>query len=1139
MDREQLRDLQQRSQVHALSTEVPLPGLRVLGTLGISGRGTLYAVRWEPRSTREPALLALRIVEDASGRLRRRLDALAAQMGAPAAASMALTARTALTSLTAPAAPSWLTAPAAPSSIDGLAMPIDHGTTASGRTYYTTELFERDLGRLPDALRPALPVLLADVARVLAAMHARGMVHGNLRASNVLIKEHAASYSIALCDPSILTSLTGSEMRDPAVDLEGWAHLAARAYGRRVALDGSLVPAPAEGERAMPDALVEIVDSVLAGGGPAPAQAWTAAALASALDALAADSGAVPRMRLAVGSGPTRSESAHARRALARAGFEVLACLGQGAAATVFRVHRGGRELAAKVLHGQRAMERLACVEGALDRLRDAGDAPLAIPEELGTLPTGAAFYTMEVFAGTLRARAAELDTVEALEILGEVARALGRLHRLGIVHRDLKPSNVLLTRSGQRHRVALADFELAQRPDEGSAAGELAGTPAQRPPEAITRRPATPAWDIWSWAATALWALHHAQPGAAGEHLAGEAPGAVADAVPGVVIDAVSGEMSGAAPDAFGDAFGAVVPEAVIDHAWLRARAAELASARSEQRADALAELLIACLDEDPARRPSADVVAACVAREVARLRAPAAAPGLIAAEPIELFAGLRALTAADRDLLAGRAGDVARMTQLLAVHRVVVLLGPAGAGKTSLLEAGLLPGPAALAGAGGPRYRAIVLRPGPRPFEALAEALLALPAAGGQRVRPSAAHVAHLAAALRKRGVAALWPHLGGGRAISSERPLLIVDQGEELFTAVSDAGERLAFAALLGEALAVRVDAAAPALVIAVRDELYGQLLSLPLFRGAVAHGYHFVQPVERAALQAMLEQTAARHGYAWEDGLAATVAAQAADSGHALSVLQVTASELWRRRERETRLIPRAALAAAGGVGAGGNAIDGRIAHLIDRLAEDAQLWHGLGVAPAARRAQLDDLVRALILRFVDGDGRCARPLEASALWQPFPAGTAPRTLAERVVLRLVQGGLLVCRRPVAGAVESLAPTESVALVHQDLLAISPRVQRWLAEEQPRRLVLDELRAAAVQWEAAGRAHAALWSGRALRRMRARLARHRVSLRGAEAAFWQACEARERARRGHVLLAVIAVVLLVAALALLVG
>jgi tRNA A-37 threonylcarbamoyl transferase component Bud32 len=1129
MDREQLRDFRQRAHANTLSTEVPLPGLRVLGTLGISGRGTLYAVRWEPRSTREPALLALRVADDPTGALRHCLASLAARTEA------------------------------AP--IDGLAAPIDHGVTASGRIYYTTELFERDLGHLPAALQPALPVLLTDVARVLAAMHARGLVHGNLRAGNVLIKEHAASYSIALCDPAILA---GRDVRDPLVDLEDWARLALEVYGHGMTRDGAAV--------AMPDALVEIVESVLAGGGSAPAQPWTARELASALEGLAAaDSGAVPRMRLAVGSGPIRSESAHARRALQRAGFEVLACLGQGAAATVFRVHRGGRELAAKVLHGRRAMERLACVEAALDRLRGAGDAPLAIPDELGTLPTGAAFYTMDAFAGTLRGRASDLDRVETLEVLGEVARGLARLHRLGIVHRDLKPSNVLLTRHDQRHRVALSDFELALLSDhEGGAAGELAGTPAQRPPEAGSG-PVTPAWDIWSWAATALWALHQARPDAADAW-----PGA-----PGDTNDGMPEGMSDGTPQTGPEALAEAFADALPDRAWLRARVAELAAARPGP----IASLLAACLEDDPARRPAADAVAACVAREAARLRALAADPAAGQAWPADSrpmstapagsagsihgssraahasgapvesnpFRGLRALTAAERDQCIGREGDVARLVELLGAQRVVVLLGPAGVGKSSLIEAGLLPELAAPAASSGtrsrqhsPGYRPIVLRPGPQPFAALAAALLASPEghAGGERVRPSAAHVAHLAAAMRKRGLAALAPHLGSaGHGFSPERPLLIIDQAEELFTAVTDAGERQAFAALLGEASHLAsvlapgpasgtlAGALVPVVLLVVRDGFYGQLLTLPLFpaSAAGAHGYHCLQPLDRAALQVVLEQGAVRAGYAWEEGLAAMVAAQAADSSHGLPVLQATASELWHRRERETRMIPRAALADVGG---SGSAIEHRIERLLLDLVADEDLWHGLAVAPADRRAQLDGVVRGLFLRLVDDEGRAARPVEASALWQPFAPGAVQRSLAERVLPHLINGELLVCRRPVEGAVESMASTDIVALVHEALLAISPRLQGWLAEERPRRQLLDEVHAAAVRWEATGRVRKALWSGRELRRMRARMVRHRVSLRATEAAFWQACE--QRARRGQVQLAVLASMLLLAAL-----
>lgn len=1054
MDRAPLWNLHQRQPEQALAAEVPLPGLRVLGVLGVSERGMLHAVRWEPRSTREPALLALRVVEDPVGALLRRLDSFVGRMHV------------------------------AP--IPGLAVPIDYGATASGRTYYTTELFDRDLARLPAALQPALPALLTDVARVLAEMHERGMVHGNLETSNVLIKEHAASYNIALCDPAIIAG--EGAPGDAIGDLRAWGRLAAHAYGYKVAGAGSqapaLVPARADTPVPMPPVLAEIVEHALAAGGDAASPGlWSAEELVHALEALVITDSSVPRMRLAVGSGPTRSESAHARRALARAGFDVLACLGQGAAATVFRVRRGGRERAAKVLHGPRAMARLACVQGVRDAFPDplsgAGDAPLALPDELGTLPTGAAFYTMEVFAGTLRERAAGLDPVEILEILGDVARALARLHRLRIVHRAIKPSNVLIARGDRRYRVGVADFEHALRPGDGDVSQELLGTPAP-PPEGAAAGDIAPAGDIWSWAATGIWALSRR------------------------CLD------------------DARALEPVADRAYLAARLPELPAA--------LVDLLARCLDPAPARRPGADAVAVIVTREVARLRAPGPIPVAPDAEPEQPFPALATLTAADRDRLHGREHDLAVVRHMLAEHRLVVLVGRAGAGKSSFLSAGLAPHLEAGGATGELPCRALHMQPGPRPFAALAAALLAAPAVfPGTHAPPSAAHVANLAAALRKRGCAALWPHLDSGHG----RPLLIVDQGEELLTAVTDPREREAFAALLGDALAVDAGPRSLAVVLAVRDDFYGPLLSLPVLAGPVAHQAHYLRPFDRAALQAVLERVAERHGQGWEAGLAATVAAQAADSGYGLPVLHVVAAELWLQRDREARLITHAAFA---GLGGSEGAIEQHMERLLGALVADEDLWDGLdaGKAPAARRACLDDVVRAVLLCLVDG-GR-QRPVEASELLQPFAPGTVHRSLAERVLPRLVNGRLLVCRRAARGAIESLAPTDTVALVHEALIASWPTLRRWLDEERPRRRLRDEIRARAEQWEGAGRARGALWTGARLRRARAGLARYRVSLRATEAAFWQACERREQTRRqGYALLAVAAATLTVAGVA----
>jgi eukaryotic-like serine/threonine-protein kinase len=59
-----------------------------------------------------------------------------------------------------------------------------------------------------------------------------------------------------------------------------------------------------------------------------------------------------------------------------------------------------------------------------------------------------------------LLAERGRLDESEALEIVSDVARALGFAHRHGVVHRDVKPHNIVLASDG---RARLTDFGIAQ----------------------------------------------------------------------------------------------------------------------------------------------------------------------------------------------------------------------------------------------------------------------------------------------------------------------------------------------------------------------------------------------------------------------------------------------------------------------------------------------------------------------------------------------------------------------------------------------------------------------------------------------------------------------------------------------------
>ncbi|MTK02238.1 serine/threonine-protein kinase [Micromonospora sp. CP22] len=188
-------------------------------------------------------------------------------------------------------------------------------------------------------------------------------------------------------------------------------------------------------------------------------------------------------------------------------------------------------------------------------------------------------YLVMELVDGqSLADRLAEgpLPWRPALRMAAEVAAALAAAHRLGVVHRDIKPGNVMLTDNGAK----VLDFgiaALAGAPTPGGrpASGILMGTPAYVAPERLSAAPPHPASDVY-----ALGALLY-------RTVTGDVPLPVRD-----WSDAVR----------------------------VHADRPSVAPPRAPGLPDDLAELVLACLDPDPERRPTAG-------RLATRLRAAAAA--------------------------------------------------------------------------------------------------------------------------------------------------------------------------------------------------------------------------------------------------------------------------------------------------------------------------------------------------------------------------------------------------------------------------------------------------------------------------------------------------------------------------------
>ncbi len=83
-------------------------------------------------------------------------------------------------------------------------------------------------------------------------------------------------------------------------------------------------------------------------------------------------------------------------------------------------------------------------------------------------------------------------------------AGALAAIHRAGVVHRDFKPANVLIGADGPR----VIDFGIARALDQVTAtSGNIMGTPAYMSPEQLAGGVIGPESDVFSWAATIIFA--------------------------------------------------------------------------------------------------------------------------------------------------------------------------------------------------------------------------------------------------------------------------------------------------------------------------------------------------------------------------------------------------------------------------------------------------------------------------------------------------------------------------------------------------------------------------------------------------------------------------------------------------------
>ena len=195
------------------------------------------------------------------------------------------------------------------------------------------------------------------------------------------------------------------------------------------------------------------------------------------------------------------------------AGYKLLAHVGEGGTATVYRGQHPVKGLAAvKILRGRMGQDPVAVKRF----LREAEfGARLEHPNIVRTYEYGEAegmyFLALEWAEGeplaSFLTAAGPLAPDLVAKIIGQLGAALGVAHRAGIIHRDLKPANIMYDPATQVAR--LLDFGIARDAEDDPAqrltkAGFFVGTLQYVAPEALSGELVHEQADVYSLATIA-----------------------------------------------------------------------------------------------------------------------------------------------------------------------------------------------------------------------------------------------------------------------------------------------------------------------------------------------------------------------------------------------------------------------------------------------------------------------------------------------------------------------------------------------------------------------------------------------------------------------------------------------------------
>lgn len=426
--------------------------------------------------------------------------------------------------------------------------------------------------------------------------------------------------------------------------------------------------------------------------------------------------------------------------------------------------------------------------------------------------------------------------------------------------------------------------------------------------------------------------------------------------------------------------------------------------------------------------------------------------------------YKGLMPFQVADAADFYGRTRHTYQLIAKVQQEALVALIGASGTGKTSLVQAGLIhhlqnDQPTASSPAALPAMKTkqpvtswlvAEMRPGQQPFDALAGCLaplLAVRRSGTQR----GDRTEQVSPQELRDGVVALGQlidELTTGQNGKALRLLLILDQFEELFTLCSDETLRSLFVDVLLSAVQAHEDTGRLTVLIVLRADFMGQMLSLPELASLIQNRTLVLGPMDRAELEQVIAWPAQALGVRFQEGLVPRVLGDVGSAPGRLPLLEFALTQLWNQRIEGQ--LTHEAYESAGGV-------TGSLA----RYAEEVY----------AELSPEDQLLAQRVFTAMVQPGQdtedTRRPVDRAEF------GEARWTLVQK----LASTRLVVTNRDTRGR-------ETAEIVHEALIRGWDRLRQWTEADQAFLLWQHRQRAAVTQWQQSGRDPGALLRGATL-------------------------------------------------------